>query len=72
MRRIASFRLWNDRDRIEPGYNADLVLVDEHGEFPRVGGTIRQGVPIYWDSHLANLSQLGDLFVLDGQQNFPL
>ncbi len=56
-----------DRGRIEVGYSADLVLVHENGEFPRVRGTLRGGVPIYWDSHLANLSQLNQLFVLDNR-----
>jgi len=54
----------NDRGRIAVGQSADLVLVEtETGDdFPRVRGTLRQGVPIYCDSHLANLSQLSQLF----------
>jgi alpha-D-ribose 1-methylphosphonate 5-triphosphate diphosphatase len=59
-----------DRGRIEVGCRADLVLIHENGLFPRVRGTIRQGVPIYWDSHLASLSQLRQLFTLEG--NRPL
>ncbi len=56
-----------DRGRIAVGCRADLVLVHEKERFPRVRGTIRQGVPIYWDSHLANLSQLSTLFILEGE-----
>ncbi|MEI6180961.1 MAG: alpha-D-ribose 1-methylphosphonate 5-triphosphate diphosphatase [Chloroflexales bacterium] len=41
-----------DRGRIAPGLRADLVLV-EAGPRPRVRGTIRRGLPIYWDSALA-------------------
>jgi alpha-D-ribose 1-methylphosphonate 5-triphosphate diphosphatase len=54
-----------DRGRIAVGCRADLVLVHENGLFPRVRGTIRQGIPIYWDSHLANLSQLSRLFAIE-------
>jgi hypothetical protein len=53
-----------DRGRIAVGYNADLVLVHENGEFPRVRGTLRCGLPIYWDSHLASVSELTQLFTL--------
>lgn len=41
-----------DRGRIEPGLSADLVLV-ERGPLPRVRGTIRRGLPIYWDGAMA-------------------
>jgi alpha-D-ribose 1-methylphosphonate 5-triphosphate diphosphatase len=58
-----------DRGRIAPGCSADLVLLHENGDFPRVRGTIRQGIPIHWDSHLANLSQLSQLFTLEGEIN---
>lgn len=50
-----------DRGRIAVGLNADLVLVEE-GDFPRVRGTIRRGVPIYWDSHMAQLAEVGGLY----------
>ncbi len=56
----------NDRGRIAVGYNADLVLVDENDNYPRVRGTIRQGIPIYWGSHLATLSQLTHWFTAEG------
>lgn len=39
---------------IEVGKHADLVLV-EPTACPRVRGTIRRGVPIYWDGYLAGL-----------------
>lgn len=47
-----------DRGRIEVGLNADLVLVEEAGRYPRIRATLRQGHPIYWDAHMARLSQL--------------
>ncbi len=47
-----------DRGRIEAGLNADLVLVEEGGDYPRIRATLRQGHPIYWDAHMARLSQL--------------
>ncbi|MBK8023746.1 MAG: amidohydrolase family protein [Chloroflexi bacterium] len=47
--------------RIDVGCSADLVLVHADDEYPRVRGTIRQGVPIYWDSHMTNLSVLTQL-----------
>jgi len=56
-----------DRGRIAVGKSADLVLVHENGLYPRVRGTIRQGIPIYWDSHLANISQLSQLFTFKGE-----
>jgi len=48
----------SDRGRIEEGLSADLVLVEDGPDYPRVRGTIRHGVPIYWDAHLAKLSQV--------------
>jgi len=57
-----------DRGRIEKGYSADLVLVHENTRFPQVRGTIRQGQPIYWDSHLADVSDLSSLFRLEGEK----
>ncbi len=42
-----------DRGRIAVGYMADLVLVENGRGRPRVRGTIRDGVPTYWDSLLA-------------------
>ncbi len=50
----------HDRGRIAPGSSADLVLVENDG-FHRVRGTIRRGVPIFWDSHLAKLAQVSAL-----------
>lgn len=43
-----------DRGRIEPGCRADLTVVQE-GERTRVRGTLRDGLPIYWDHHMAKL-----------------
>lgn len=37
---------------IAPGQQADLVLVDDTAR-PRVRGTIRAGVPVYWDGQMA-------------------
>jgi hypothetical protein len=55
------------RGQITVGCRADLVLVHENGWYPRVRGTIRHGIPIYCDSHLANLSQLSQWFTLEGE-----
>ncbi len=41
-----------DRGRIEVGLQADIALI-ETTMLPRVRGTIRRGVPIYWDGALA-------------------
>jgi alpha-D-ribose 1-methylphosphonate 5-triphosphate diphosphatase len=46
-----------DRGRLDVGLNADLVLVDTSGTQPRVRATLRRGVPIYWDSYMARLTQ---------------
>lgn len=56
-----------DRGSIEVGKSADLVLVDNTQDFARVRGTIRQGHPIYWDNHLAAISQMTQLFKLEGE-----
>ncbi len=42
----------SDRGSIEAGNSADIILVEETSR-PRVRGTIRRGVPIYWDGYLA-------------------
>jgi alpha-D-ribose 1-methylphosphonate 5-triphosphate diphosphatase len=42
----------HERGRIAPGYIADLILV-EAGPRPRLRGTLRAGLPIYWDGALA-------------------
>jgi alpha-D-ribose 1-methylphosphonate 5-triphosphate diphosphatase len=47
----------SDRGRIAVGCRADLVLI-EPGVHQRVRGTIRQGVPIYWDAHMAKLTKI--------------
>ncbi|MFN8371307.1 MAG: alpha-D-ribose 1-methylphosphonate 5-triphosphate diphosphatase [Anaerolineae bacterium] len=47
----------HDRGRIEVGLNADLVLVEEAPDYPRIRAVLRQGHPIYWDAHMARLSQ---------------
>jgi alpha-D-ribose 1-methylphosphonate 5-triphosphate diphosphatase len=41
-----------DRGRIEVGLSADIVLIEQAAR-PRVRGTIRRGVPIYWDAAMA-------------------
>lgn len=45
----------HDRGRIETGRRADLALV-EPGERLRVRATIRNGVPVYWDRRMAELT----------------
>lgn len=45
----------HDRGCIETGRRADLVLV-EPGERLRVRATIRNGVPVYWDRRMAELT----------------
>ncbi len=50
----------HDRGRIEVGRSADLVLV-EPGTHTRVRATLRQGAPIYWDAHMAKLSNAAPL-----------
>jgi alpha-D-ribose 1-methylphosphonate 5-triphosphate diphosphatase len=52
-----------DRGRIAPGMNADLVLV-EPSKPHRVRGTIRNGMPIYWDVHLARLARVSNLLMV--------
>ncbi|NWF67482.1 MAG: phosphonate metabolism protein PhnM [Chloroflexi bacterium] len=47
-----------DRGRIAVGLKADLVLVEEAGAYPRIRAVLRDGHPIYWDAHMARLSQL--------------
>lgn len=42
----------HDRGRIEVGLSADIALVERAGR-PRVRGTIRRGLPIYWDGAMA-------------------
>lgn len=52
-----------DRGRIAVGRLADLVFVEHVGDMnqaspatrPRVRGTLRQGIPVYWDSYMAQL-----------------
>jgi len=53
----------HDRGRIAVGLNADLVLVEEAADHPRVRATLRKGHPIYWDAHMAHLSQLAQVDV---------
>ncbi|GAB4518257.1 MAG: alpha-D-ribose 1-methylphosphonate 5-triphosphate diphosphatase [Anaerolineae bacterium] len=53
----------HDRGRITVGQVADLVLVNESSEHPRVHGTIRHGTPIYWDSHLMTVAQMQQSFM---------
>lgn len=51
----------HDRGRIAVGLNADLVLVEEAADHPRVRATLRKGHAIYWDAHMAHLSQLAQV-----------
>lgn len=46
-----------DRGRIVEGARADLVFVETNGR-PRVRGTLRSGMPVYWDNHMSQLSLL--------------
>ncbi len=48
----------DDRGRIAVGLNADLVLVEEAPDHPRIRAVLRNGHPVYWDAHMARLSQL--------------
>jgi alpha-D-ribose 1-methylphosphonate 5-triphosphate diphosphatase len=45
----------HDRGQLAIGRSADITLV-EPGVRPRVRGTIRRGVPIYWDAAMARRS----------------
>jgi alpha-D-ribose 1-methylphosphonate 5-triphosphate diphosphatase len=47
----------HDRGRIEVGLKADLVLVEEAADHPRVRGTLRNGHLIYSDAHMSRLAQ---------------
>lgn len=49
-----------DRGRLEVGLSADIVLV-EKGQPHRVRGTIRAGMPIYWDVHMSRLANVSTL-----------
>lgn len=60
----------SDRGRIQEGYSADLVLVHENEHFPRVRGTMRRGMPIHWDSHLASASKLTQMLQLESNIEF--
>jgi alpha-D-ribose 1-methylphosphonate 5-triphosphate diphosphatase len=46
-----------DRGRVIEGARADLVFVETTGR-PRVRGTLRSGMPVYWDNHMSQLSLL--------------
>ncbi len=46
-----------DRGRIAVGASADLALVEE-SDIPRVRGTIRRGLPVYWDAYMNQLAGL--------------
>lgn len=54
-----------ERGTITPGSIADLVLVED-GAFPRVRGTLRGGLPIYWDGAMA-----ARVAAIDEQQEVP-
>lgn len=47
----------HDRGRIEVGLKADLVLVEEAVDHPRVRATLRNGHLIYSDAHMSRLVQ---------------
>ncbi|MEO1667362.1 MAG: phosphonate metabolism protein PhnM [Chloroflexota bacterium] len=58
---------FTDRGSIEIGKSADLVIVHESNNYPRVRGALRRGNPIHWDSHLASVSELTRRFHLEGE-----
>jgi alpha-D-ribose 1-methylphosphonate 5-triphosphate diphosphatase len=45
-----------DRGRVEVGAAADVVLVAEDNDYPRVHATFRNGEPVYWDVFMARLT----------------
>lgn len=49
-----------DRGKLAVGLSADIVLV-EKGQPHRVRGTIRAGMPIYWDVHMTRLATVSSL-----------
>jgi alpha-D-ribose 1-methylphosphonate 5-triphosphate diphosphatase len=49
-----------DRGRLAVGLSADIVLVERARPY-RVRGTIRHGLPIYWDVHMARLASVSAL-----------
>jgi alpha-D-ribose 1-methylphosphonate 5-triphosphate diphosphatase len=56
-----------DRGTLAVGKRADIVLVDDR-ELPRVHGTFRQGVPIYWDRYMVDLcSATKQVFSVNGR-----
>ena len=57
-----------DRGALVVGKTADIVLVDDR-ELPRVHGTFRRGVPVYWDRTMVELSHLSrqQVFSLNGR-----
>src|SRR5690606_38971597 len=64
---VSITRLSTDRGQVVVGLGADLVPVED-GDLPRVRDTIRSGVPIYWDSHMARLAEVGNLSCDDRPQ----
>jgi alpha-D-ribose 1-methylphosphonate 5-triphosphate diphosphatase len=58
----------NDRGAITPGLSADLVLVEDSPR-PRARGTLRCGVPIYWDGFLAERQSRARATVLPGNRS---
>ncbi len=46
----------NHLGSLEAGRQADLVLIEPTG-LPRIHATLRQGMPIYWDRHMAQLAR---------------
>ncbi|MFN8440216.1 MAG: alpha-D-ribose 1-methylphosphonate 5-triphosphate diphosphatase [Caldilineaceae bacterium] len=42
-----------DRGQLVPGKLADIVLLDDTGTLPRVHGTLRHGIPVYWDRFMS-------------------
>lgn len=46
-----------DRGRLAVGTLADIALVAENNDHPRIHATFRKGEPVYWDMFMARLSR---------------
>ncbi|MFZ4813251.1 MAG: phosphonate metabolism protein PhnM [Phototrophicaceae bacterium] len=57
-----------DRGRLEVGARADVVLVAEENDYPRVHAVFRDGHPAYWDVFMMRLSRGVMAQLLDQEQ----